>query len=730
MNNDEISKMQQILNELKVRLRADSNVPTERMGELYTAIRDLENALSEYRTTHLDEAGRPDVASLERLRRKLWVVQTIQGIQNPSYFDEFASTLAEHPYALPKALFDPQGRDLVTIDFPGNRSNPQFHKERLDLALRILYPGSFTYRYGVPMKIETGQFSRRFVANLKMHMLSPDPIFKTDRDGRKIDVYKPISLRSIQVDTRNPYICTNCLSVSGLDEGCSHAQQVKKPLRLPSSSPVTTNQELDRMVGSSIALGPPLSAVIQSVAYLEKIRVGQAVLGFERSAASRVTIVDYDPPIGMVLETKGLAFKFNIPEKVLDQLTTIPVLFRDVLTQLLAHKLAASLALNGVPSYYLEPILSGLVSALRLDEKSKDISTILAEFTAGSWVEDAVHATMSEGANYYERFDVQDHNLRDLYQALSRQAVNTAIIREEIKKRLLHSLAHNLLIAGCITAGCLPSDLEYLIADNEIILFDTVDGGNGSSAMIFEFVSSRDSFSLEDSGEKVAKDFKETTFRPKYFDEALLELMLPCQQGVSERIFHRGLPIPQHQEISRRIAALERQREVYSDAYQLISGMGVENCFIASLGLHVPLGLRLDINSAERLKESFSVCLHGCPDCLALGNRCDEGGFLEKFSLSKEALDEYYRYVTKPYTLDFQAEDSAIESVLTSYGVAILTMIVSTIPDEGTADKLQQRVSEFRGRKLRERFIKYAGFWVDSPVSTSEVRFCALLVLV
>src|SRR5207245_408578 len=110
----------------------------------------------------------------------------------------------------------------------------------------------------------------------------------------------------------------------------------------------------------------------------------------------------------------------------------------------------------------------------------------------------------------------------------SRQSIELQTIRNEIKNRLLHSLAHNLLIAGCVTAGCLPSDLEYLISNDEIVLFDSVDGGNGSSAMIFDFVSSRDSFSLADVEEESTK---ERTFRPKYFDEAFAELMLPCQQG-------------------------------------------------------------------------------------------------------------------------------------------------------------------------------------------------------
>jgi len=717
--------MQQFLNELKTKIRVDSNISIEKVGDLFESIRNLESAISEYRTA-ISQDVTPDLATVERLRRKLTLIGAIQSIQNPSYFDEFASTLAEHPYSLPKALFDPQGREMVTIDFPGSRSDQQFHKVRMDLALGMLYPGSFTYRYGQPIKVETGRFSQRFIANLRMHTLSPDPIFKMKRDGRIIDVYKPIRLRTMQVVDRNPFICRNCLSISGLDEGCSHAPRIKQPRKLPSSSAVTANQELERQTEGSVALRAPLSTVITSVSFLERFKVGQAVLGFERSAFRHVTIVDYDPPIGMILETKGVAFAINIPPGVLDHLSNIPILVRDVLAQLLAHKLIDSFSRNGMPSYYLEPILSGVISSLGMGQGSKDVTSVLNTFSSSSWVENAIQATLAEGANYYERFDVQERRLRSLFELLSQQSIELQTIKNEIKNRLLHSLAHNLLIAGCVTAGCLPSDLEYLISDNEIVLFDSVDGGNGSSAMIFDFISSRDSFSLTD----VEEPTKERTFRPKYFDEAFAELMLPCQQGVSERIFHRQLPVPTHQEISRRITALERQRQAYSDAYKQISQIGVENCFIASLGFHLPLELGMDVQAAERFKESASVCLHGCPDCLVLGNRCEEGGFMEKFSLSKAALDEYFRYMTKSYVLDYRAEDSVIDSTLNTQGVAILSMQLTRPAEEGSTDKLDARIAEFRGRRLGERFIKFAGFWVDSPITSNDVRYSALLVLV
>ena len=84
MKVDEIAGLQQTLNELKIKLRSDSNVPIERLGELYAAVHELEVAIGDYKATHVEEGARPDIATLERLSRKLSVIEAIQGMQNPS----------------------------------------------------------------------------------------------------------------------------------------------------------------------------------------------------------------------------------------------------------------------------------------------------------------------------------------------------------------------------------------------------------------------------------------------------------------------------------------------------------------------------------------------------------------------------------------------------------------------------------------------------------------------
>jgi hypothetical protein len=727
MDMDDIVVLQKRLQELKIQGRSDSKLGIEGFSRLFQAIQALENSIENYSESLNQPKAHVDLGSVERARRKLAVIEAIEGVRNPSYFDEFAATLTEHPYALPKALFDPQGKEVVTIDFPNNIGRQQFYKERTDLALFILYPGSFSYRYGVPTKIETGQWSQQFVAHLRMHTLSPNPIFKVQRNGRSLDVFKPIMLRAQQVTERNPFICVNCLSLAALDEGCSHSPQIRRPLRLPSSSPITVNQEVERSEGESIGLRSPLNFMITGITYLSSLKVGTAILGFERSAANRVTIVDYDPPIGMIMETKGVSFRINVPTVFLDRVTEQKALARDVLTQTLAKWISDLLSENGMPSYHLEPILSGLIHAIGLDEPTVETGLAIGNFSKGDWIADAEQTTMTEGSRYYERFDVQQRRLRAVYESLAKKPLDGSVLRNEVKQRLMHSFAHILLIAGCITSGCLPQDLAYLIRNDEVVLFDSADGGNGSSEMIFDFSGAKESFSITESEEDASK---ERIYRPRYFDEALAELLLPCQQGVAERIFHGALPVPGHQEIRRRILALDKQKESYAEAIRYIAKIGVENCFRSSLGYHQALNLGLPMREAERLKEGLSICLHGCPDCLVLGNKCDEGGFLEKFHLSKVLLDEYFRFMTGEVTVDYLTKYPLVESLLSNRGVAILVGRETKNEDSKISEKLHERVAELDGRKVGKKFVKFAGFWVDCPIGSEEVCYSAVLVLI
>ncbi len=724
---EDLEKLKTRLRELRSRARSDSNLSDDQLRQLFGLIQAFEASLEAYTSARGQTKAQVEVAEFERLRRKLTVIEAIESARNPSYFPEFAAALAEYPYALPTALFDPQGKEVVSIDLPNNLGRPQLQNERLDLALSILYPGSFTYRYfGMPIKIETGQWSQTFVAHLHMHRLSTEPIFTINRNGRTLGVFKPVVLRARPLNTRNPFICINCLSLSGADEGCFHSQQLLRPLRIPSSSPRVVHQEVARKEGGRKELRPPLNAMIEKVTYLSSLKVGEAVLGFERFASNRVTIVDYDPPIGMILETKGLSFSISVPEDFMTYLTEQRVIMRDVLVQLLGIWVSDQMTRHGLPSYHLEPILSGIISSLGLDRTDIDMDSIMQLFSAASWIPNAVQTTMDQGTIYFERFDVQQQKLLELYSDVSHRTLDWTTLRRQLKGALIHSMAHNLLIAGCVTSGCIPQDLKYIVGEDEVLIFDSADGGNGSSEMIFEFCSSGGPL---DIGENEEESGRETIFKPKYLDDALADMLLPCQQGVAERVFHGGFSTPRYQEIQRRFKALENQKDSYSREYGLISELGVQNCFVSSIGYHVALARQLPEREADRLKEALGICVHGCPDCLVLGNKCNDGGFLERYHVSKVIVDEYFRFKTRNVSAQYDTDDKTIESVLTENNVIILT---ARIPrgTEGDGDKQQDRVSELIGRRIGDKYIKFAGFWLDNPLASDEIYYKAMLGLV
>ena len=70
------------------------------------------------------------------------------------------------------------------------------------------------------------------------------------------------------------------------------------------------------------------------------------------------------------------------------------------------------------------------------------------------------------------------------------------------------------------------------------------------------------------------------------------------------------------------------------------------------------------------------------------------------------------------------------ESLLKNKGVAIIISRIGRDAAEKVEEKLLDKVSELEGRRIDEKFIKFAGFWLDSSVEAHEIRYNAMLVLV
>jgi hypothetical protein len=72
--------------------------------------------------------------------------------------------------------------------------------------------------------------------------------------------------------------------------------------------------------------------------------------------------------------------------------------------------------------------------------------------------------------------------------------------------------------------------------------------------------------------------------------------------------------------------------------------MHVRDFYSINIGFHSLFGQQPI--RAERIKEIANVCIHGCPDCISIGNKCSVGGYKEKYQISKSLLDEYFMFLT------------------------------------------------------------------------------------
>lgn len=717
-----------LLKDLKRKARVDRSLTDEEYDDLLQRIHRLEEALEKRR--QISEARRKSAQRKSVQSQKYYtMLQKIGKMRYPSYLDEFVRAVATPPFSLPGTLFNPEGKEIISIDLRGlGRRIERFQRERAELALAVLFPGSITYRYlGVPVKVSCGTWYQSLRAGLRgIHELSPDRIFQIEVNAQKRNVFKPITLRAMVIPHGgNVNVCAKCLSITDYDEECPHDSS-KRRVKLPSSYAIIVRKELKRHVKSTSMLRSPLSLIVPEVHFLDILKVGIAAVGFERTQLGKTVIVDYNPPIGFVLDTKGISFKIDVSNEFIDYiLQSRHHIVRDIFVQFLADKISEIMTEIGLPSYHLEIILSSVINALKLEQIDKfDLDKIVENISSSAWIKSALDTVNTE-ARFYERFDVSEDVLREILENLTKTKVSLELVRKEIKDRLIHTLAHAILIAGCATSGSHFGDLDYIVKEDEVVLLDSVNGGNGSSEMAFEFLSSKEKFSITEFAEEVIKG---RTYKPKYFDEALAELLLPCQQGVAERIFHMHLPRPPYREVQRRVSGLLSQLEYYDKISSKLSSIDIRNYFPASIGFHVSIDKRR-IRDAERLKEALSICIHGCPDCLAIGTKCNSGAFKEKYHISKSLLDEFFKYKTRNIRVRIEEGLAKVEAKLKENNVVIIDMEVDK-HKSGEYEKMMDAVLELNGRKLGERFVKFSGLWVDVQMLESKIVYSAMLVLI
>ena len=723
-----VEELKKYIDELLNKVRFDRNVSIDAYKEIMTASEELLKAL-----TDLEKSRRIDEQQIKKLYENanslFQMIETIKRTRQdakPSYIDEFIPSISPPPFTMPRTLFDPQGTEQIAIDVSG-----RVYSERAELALALLFPGSITYRYGTPVKICCGRWFQSGRARLSsLHELDPDPQFELKEAHRTFKVYKPLTLRAFRLP--RPYqICVECLSLSDGDENCGHSAPRIHVRRLPSNHPIIRKLELSRIEGEKRKIQMPMALIVPEVTFLPEIEVGIALIGFERTISvrgrSRQVRVIYDPPIGVKIKTAGISFKVKISDDFVKAiLDSNRILRRDVILQILANELSDIMSDVGLPSYYHEPLLSAIISIIGLDEVI-DERTVTSSLHDPGFVNRVINALNTEFA-----FREGTRPDAPLTQRVLESLQNLTITENELHMRLyrtiLHSLAHVFLLATAITSGSQLDDIDYLVNEDEaeIIIFDAVSGGNGSSKTAFEFLSEEGKFDVETYWQS---EEREEIYRPKNFDETAFELLLPCINSIADRIFLFGRVKPAENEIKRKLRELRIKESTHQRAIRRIVEYGISKLFPIGIGYHA-VDYTNDPREAERFREMANICLHGCPECISIGRKCNYGSFYEKYNISKLALDELLNHNIKELMVTSLSIDETLK-ILKKYEVAILS--VPCIDEKLYGElltKLNSLSLQLVGREMNGKHVKLSGYWIGTTPNFEGIIYNYMFQLV
>ncbi len=720
-----IEALKKSTQQLRDKARWDNTLKSESYDRLLSALRMMDDALSVVGSAaELNESTvRTEYTRALSFKTIVEDIKSREGSFGipPSYLYDVAPSLCVPPFTIPKNLAEAEGTERVSVSLQG-----RVVSERAELALGLLFPGSTTYRYGAPAKVRTGPWFQSGRARLSTsHELSPKPEFELQLDGKTAHVHKPATLRATTIPARE-YVCASCLSLLDGDEGCNHGHPIQ--LKLPSSHPIIVKQELNRIATDSREFSSPLNAIIKDVTYLPSVEVGIAVTGFERTVplpgGQRTVAVDYDPPIGFRLATSGISFRTISLDNIVGDLLKTPVFQRDMVVQLLSSRVVAALRQEELPLYNHELILSALVKSIGLDA-IQDWQTVNGLMRDPAMTQRVLQEIAREQAFYESPPLALPRQLRitsDVFDA----NLTEAELRGHSRVVLLHSLAHVILLGCAVTSGSHLDDIDYIVKDNEVIVFDSVSGGNGSSAMAFEFLSAPGTFKLE---EYLGTEEREELYRPRYMDETLLELLLPCPNGIADRAFLFGTVYPSEMGIVRKIAELRDKQNTHSRAIERLRQYGVQSLYPVGIGYHA-IDYSRTPQDADRFKETSSVCLHGCPECISLGRKCSAGSFRERFSVSKYSLDRWFANAISPFIRDEPHADTLQEG-LREHGLAILRVRCPSSADYQTRTKgAMEMILGIAGSNLNGKHVKFAGHWIDIDRETQELTYYYLLTVI
>ena len=639
-----------------------------------------------------------------------------------THLDAFVRLLSDAPYTLPSNYFEPETALTTIIDLP--RNNPRYKTEQTGLALQVCFPGSTTFRYGLPRKILCGDFSRNFLSDLRsVHEISDEPEEFQIGDA---SVYSVKTLKTLPVFGNKFFVCPICLSAD-VDEPCVHMTKKMVLRKAPSSFPIKEHAEVSRQsLVNSKSFPEPLNQIIEKITFLKELKIGTAYLGFTRTVGNVTNRIDYDPYIGYVTQTKSISFSIKkIDDEFLNSIMEQSYLSRDLIIDVVFNYFSESLKDNDVPRYHTELFLSSFIKALQLDRINNDFNynEIIQKISSGDWVDTALNELHNEIQLYSGQFLTSDEKQTEIFQHIASLNLDTVILKNHLKKLIVNSIAHTLFLAGCTTSGSLYDDLDYSVNyegddPKEILLFDSANGGNGASELIYNYLT------LPTNNVSKSSDVKEH-LRPRYFDETFFEMLLPCSQGTIDRAHIQSADtLIQDIQLLKLLNHSKNIESQFPDTFKHINDAGIFNIVPLSIGLR-QLDENQPIRETEKTREMASICIHGCPDCIALGSRAKPDQFSERYSISKYILDLFFKFKSSHLILDSKSSFEEIQDRIEKNGFAILCKEIIEVKDY---DDLDNDISNLIGKEIKENIVKVAGKWYDCPISNNPhlVAYCIL----
>ena len=670
-------------------------------------------------------------------RNSIDISKYVDYIKNKKQADEpiekslfsIISELTIPPYIHPKTFFEKDFSSKVIVD-RGNYGKETFSAS---YALRNFYPGGFTMRWGHrnPARIPCGRYFPDFEANLKNpfleHELTPLPI--TEFRGKQVYGLEKIRVKDakkVLSDHGGKYpACPICLSLKiNVDEGCEHfdnhdviwqpGTQNLSPQIVLTTYEDPSKRNYDSKISQKFSY--PLSDILEEVNFLEEAEIITIATGFTRETRGVTVEVDYNPYLGYSTSTKAVLFKLKeIPDNFIKEIQKENFLVRDIIINIIHEcilkvlkKLHRSIWENDLWS-------SGFIKSLELDSIGSyfDYQNTLTTITNTDFEQKLIDNIIEE-CGFFEK--PPDNVTPDLIRnVLNEVRTNLTITDSEIiikiKELLKRSLSYLVYTAGCLIAGSSQDEIGFVppnnTSPNEMIVFDTTSGGNGASELIYNFLVAK-------------KSAKSTTINPNkavkatYFEEAFYELLLPCQQGIADRIFFQDYgslfqnTFQKNNLIITNLERINEETDLAPTEFAYVSRAGIENMYPLSVGK------RDSRDTHQKIQQIASICIHGCFDCLLLNESFGHIRSSEKFFVSKYLVDLYFKFLTNKLRIDSSSPLTDIETILKKEKMVLLVKKIDNA--NNTFQELFLKTDQLLGKKIDNKLVKLCGFWFDCPI--------------